>query len=155
MFLSRCPFSLRFCIIPPASHAPCLVSFHRLEAFCSTDPHFCVHCQLQAASHGVTTFRFAHPGALAARIGTMVTGEEKRGAEAGGNAIFERPPLPAAREGPLGGGNLLPPYTSLLRWTSVHGRGKVKSRSLPHYFPSSILPLLILSSWALLATEAG
>lgn len=45
----------------------------------------------------------------------MVTGEEKRGAEAGGNAIFKRPPLPAVREGQLGGGNLLPPYTSLLR----------------------------------------
>lgn len=100
MFLSHCPFSVPSSIISPASHAPCLVSFPWLQAFCSTNPSFCPqpYCQLSAASHGGTIHRPAHLRALIACTDTTVTDEEKRGAEAGGKAVLEHPPLPAAGE---------------------------------------------------------
>lgn len=78
-----------------------------------------------------------HPEALVAHIGVAVTEEEMRGAETGGNVVLPCPPPPAAGEGQLGGGDLLPPYKSLLGWTSAPGRGRVEPQpsllfSLPH-----------------------
>lgn len=97
----HCIFSvfipLPFLIVSAASHAPCLVSFFSSASLLFHQPP--LQCLLPASSsHGRSIFPFVHPGALLACTDTTVTGEEKWGAEAGGN-IFECPPLPAVREG--------------------------------------------------------
>lgn len=132
-------------IISPASRAPCLVAFPHPQAFCSTNPPLSVLIASpeQLATAGppfVLHLRTPpqhpppRPGALVAHIGMAVTEEEMRRVETGGNVVVACPPLPAAGAEELGGGHL-PPYKSLLGWTSAPGRGRVKPQ------PSSVFSL--------------
>lgn len=144
---------MSFLIISAASHAPSLVSFFLLQAFCFTNPHSSAWCQLPAATAGppfcLCTLGFSLPALVWQR--EMKKSGVQRQEETSSLSI------PFCQ---LWGKDSKEEVTFSLQRNHCQNEplllgGKESSHNPPHYFPSSILPLFIHSNWPLLATQAG
>lgn len=140
-------------IVSVASHAPCLVSFFPLQAFCSTNLHSSAHCQLPAATAG-PPFLLWSPGLSLpslVRQWQMKKSGVQRQEETSSSSVplCQRWGKDSKEEVTF---SLHRNHCENESW--LLGREESSHKPL-HYFPSSILPLFILSNWPLLATEAG
>lgn len=153
----HCTFSvfipLPFLIISAASHAPCLLSFSPLQAFCSTNPHSSAYCQLPAATAG-PPFHLRTPvlslPALPWQWQMKKSGVQRQEETSSSSVSLCQ----------LWGKDSKEEVAFSLHRNHCENEplllgGEESSHSPPHYFPSSILPLFLLSNWPLLATKAG